>query len=55
MTPDYSLARSFDGDACYRWLSNERNIRWLKQYGNAETENGTAKDWSYELLEAARG
>lgn len=54
VTPDYSLARPFDGDACYRWLSNERNIRWLKQYDNVETQKETAKDWSYELLAAAQ-
>lgn len=32
ISPDYLLARPLDGDACYRWLTNERNIRWLMQY-----------------------
>lgn len=31
-TPDYVLARGLEGDACYRWLTNERNIRWLMTY-----------------------
>lgn len=31
-TPDYMLARGLEGDHCYRWLTNERNIRWLMAY-----------------------
>lgn len=31
--PDYHNARDLEGDSCYRWVSNERNIRWLIQYG----------------------
>ena len=31
-TPDYVLARDLEGDQCYRWLTNERNIRWLLTY-----------------------
>lgn len=30
--PDFRLARDLESDACYRWLANERNIRWLKKY-----------------------
>ena len=30
--PDYALARGLEGDACYRWLTNERNIRWTIEY-----------------------
>lgn len=30
--PDYVLARGLEGDHCYRWLTNERNIRWLMAY-----------------------
>lgn len=36
-TPDYSLARSFDSDKCYRYLTNERNISWLMRYGAVDT------------------
>ena len=44
--PDYSLARSFDSDACYRYLTNERNISWLVKYGDVDTscKTDTAKD-----------
>lgn len=31
--PDYHLARGLHEDSCYRWLTNERNIRWLLLYG----------------------
>lgn len=37
-TPDYGLARGLEGDACYRWLTNERNIRWLMTYGRQCTQ-----------------
>ena len=30
--PEYCLARGLHGDNCYRWLTNERNIRWLFIY-----------------------
>lgn len=33
-TPDYASARRFDDDSCYRWLTNERTIRWLLEYGD---------------------
>ena len=35
--PDFSLARGFEEDACYRWLTNERNIRWLRKYDTSVT------------------
>ena len=34
-TPCYTLARPFDEDACYRYLTNERNISWLIRYGDS--------------------
>lgn len=34
-TPDYASARTFEDDACYRWLTNERTIRWLIEYGSS--------------------
>lgn len=36
--PDYSLARDLEEDHCYRWVTNERNLRWLLQYG-AQVQN----------------
>lgn len=36
-TPDYALARPFDEDACYRYLTNERNISWLIRYEGSGT------------------
>lgn len=36
-TPDYASARTFEDDACHRWLTNERTIRWLIQYGGHDT------------------
>lgn len=35
-TPDYASARTFEDDSCYRWLPNERTIRWLITYGEQE-------------------
>ncbi|MDE7204168.1 MAG: heparinase II/III family protein [Lachnospiraceae bacterium] len=35
-TPDYTLARPFGEDACYRYLTNERNIRWLMRYAASD-------------------
>lgn len=52
-TPDYALARGFDGDSCYRWLMNERNIRWLISYAKDE-ESPKKAGWCYELLPAAQ-
>ncbi|MBQ9120172.1 MAG: heparinase II/III family protein [Lachnospiraceae bacterium] len=40
-TPDYSVAHFLEDDACYRWIMNERNIRWLLQY--AKEENAQTK------------
>ncbi len=34
--PDYRVAHFLEDDACYRWLMNERNIRWLMKYSEAE-------------------
>lgn len=39
-TPDYTLARPFDEDACYRYLTNERNIRWLMRYADEDDVSG---------------
>lgn len=36
--PDYSLARDFEADACYRWLTNERNIRWILRYAQGDRQ-----------------
>lgn len=38
-TPDYALARPFDEDACYRYLTNERNISWLVKYASDEADD----------------
>lgn len=53
-TPDYSLARPFDGDACYRYLTNERNIRWLVRYGEeaSAVQERTAAPAAYLLPSA---
>ncbi|MBO5146119.1 MAG: heparinase II/III family protein [Lachnospiraceae bacterium] len=56
-TPDYSLARPFDEDACYRYLTNERNISWLMKYAdNDETDSRqeTAGGLTAYLLPAAQ-
>lgn len=37
-TPDYGLARPFDEDACYRYLTNERNISWLIKYAGSDED-----------------
>lgn len=39
-TPDYALARRFDEDACYRYLTNERNISWLMRYADTDAVSG---------------
>lgn len=50
-TPDYSNARDFEGDSCYRWVANERNIRWLMQYGgNNETLSDSQKSDKKEKI-----
>jgi len=54
VAPDYSLARSFDEDACYRWLTNERNLRWLQCYGDGLTTAGERGGWQYHLLPDAQ-
>jgi len=45
-TPDDTLARPFDEDACYRYLTNERNISWLVKYAgkDADPECGGKQD-----------
>lgn len=49
-TPDYSLARDLEGDHCYRWVTNERNIRWLLQYDvDAITEETIMKTMQERL------
>lgn len=56
-TPDYSLARPFDEDACYRYLTNERNIRWLLRYADSGGEADAGDDVaqpSVDLLPAAQ-
>lgn len=42
--PDYINARDLEGDSCYRWIANERNIRWLRQYGNQKEGNDVPKE-----------
>ncbi len=37
--PDYRAAHFLEDDACYRWLMNERNIRWLIKYSEAKKED----------------
>ena len=51
-TPDYAAARGLEQDACYRWLTNERNIRWLIRYGGRTKKS--AQEPSYELLSSAQ-
>lgn len=52
-TPPYTAARRFCDDTCYRWLPNERNIRWLLAYGGMEEE--AKMDFaSCDLLPAAQ-
>ncbi|MBE5875750.1 MAG: heparinase [Lachnospiraceae bacterium] len=53
-TPDYSLARGLYGDHCYRWLTNERNIRWLMKYESDETESEYSHEEQYHLLPSAQ-
>lgn len=51
-TPDYAAARGFYDDACYRWMPNERNIRWLLAYGGGESVGDDFK--ACDLLEKAQ-
>jgi hypothetical protein len=56
--PDYALARGINDDDCYRWVCNERNIRWLIKYG--KDKDGVDEDIdnragaSYDLLPSAQ-
>lgn len=53
--PDFLLARPFEADACYRWLTNERTIRWLRKYGKEEGETKIHKSQAVcELLPSAQ-
>ncbi len=52
-TPPFTAARRFCDDACYRWLPNERNIRWLLAYGGAAVCAGTDFS-SCDILPAAQ-
>lgn len=51
-TPDYLAAHFLEDDACYRWLENERNIRWLIKYGGKETAGKAVT--SCDLLPSAQ-
>lgn len=42
-TPDYILARGLEGDACYRWLTNERNLRWTICYDKQHQDKEIAE------------
>lgn len=56
-TPDDTLARPFDEDACYRYLTNERNISWLIKYADPEPAcdpGGDANLLTTYLLPAAQ-
>ncbi len=53
-TPDYSLARGLHGDHCYRWLTNERNIRWLMKYEGNEVKSKYSCEEQYNLLPSAQ-
>ena len=53
-TPDYVLARGLEGDHCYRWLTNERNIRWLLAYGNQTTSKEINTSLKADLLPSAQ-
>ncbi|MCM1261441.1 MAG: heparinase II/III family protein [Butyrivibrio sp.] len=51
-TPDYAAARFFHDDNCYRWLPNERNIRWLLEYGGRQEQAADLK--ACDLLPSAQ-
>jgi len=52
--PDYAAARRLKEDACCRWLENERNIRWLMQYGNKKKQYVAKEGLNWNLLPAAQ-
>lgn len=52
--PDYTLARGLHADNCYRWLTNERNIRWLQAYGEEEKEKEDTLRELYHVLPSAQ-
>lgn len=54
-TPDYTLARPFDEDACYRYLTNERNISWLIRYGGSEPDTNADTDHATDRTSDLRG
>jgi hypothetical protein len=51
-TPDYVLARGIDDDDCYRWICNERNIKWLIKYSGGAENN--SKGACFDLLPTAQ-
>lgn len=51
--PDIHSARLFHEDACYRWLTNERNISWLKKYEEYITQRKEKID-NFSLLPCAQ-
>lgn len=53
-TPDYASARTFEDDSCYRWLTNERTIRWLMTYGGQEKSDMECPSPTYALLPCAQ-
>lgn len=56
-TPDYTLARPFDEDTCYRYLTNERNISWLVKYADCDADDqdtGFGSDKNVFYLPAAQ-
>ncbi|MCM1048484.1 MAG: hypothetical protein NC433_08670 [Clostridiales bacterium] len=53
-TPDYAAARFFHDDNCYRFLPNERNIRWLLEYGGRQEQTQTAGSMVCDLLPSAQ-
>lgn len=53
-TPDYASARTFADDSCYRWLTNERTIRWLIAYGGQENPVKKCPSPSRALLPCAQ-
>lgn len=58
-TPDYSRARLFYADSCYRWVTNERNIRWIQEYVKHEneickSEVANNQELKYDMLPSAQ-
>lgn len=52
-TPSYALARPFDEDACYRYLTNERNISWLMRYADSYAASGLCGNQDEEKIRTA--